>query len=321
MARLLRGMTDDSSVYAINQTSLRTQRLMGYSVVPMARLIPTRARLQWARRVHERIIAPSGRSIPPVTLAPIEVLHHGFTDPSEVARKLERNKRLVEIELEEDAADRVALYNLAATHFLTGGLFSSLDHYRLAQSCLERLIQGTEGCGSALGQPPSASADSYILLAWTLLAQLGFTDAMTACIRGRAIHPGDLGLLCAEAAVLAHSGWWKEARARWNLMPWLRAYRDAPGMTLGKYAKLVAAKIEYAYSLEENGEYYEALAVWIELAQNSAGLFDALPGLKRTLRLILRDGVRRPGFFLRNLNRIAETLGVANRRKREPVPV
>jgi len=314
-------MTDDSSVYAINQASLRTQRLMGYSVVPMARLIPTRARLQWARRVHERMIAPSGRSTPPVTLAPIEVLHHGFTDPSEVARKLERNKRLVEIELEEDAADRVALYNLAATHFLTGRLFSSRDHYRLAQSCLERLIQGAEDSASAVGQPPLASADSYVLLAWTLLALLAFADAMTACIRGRAIHPGNLGLLCAEAAVLAHSGWWNEARARWNLMPWLRAYREGPGMELGQYAMLVAAKTGYAYCLEENGEYCDALAVWIELARNSAGLFDALPGLKRTLRLSLRDGVRRPGFFLGNLNRIAETLELANRGKREPVPV
>jgi hypothetical protein len=144
---------------------------------------------------------------------------------------------------------------------------------------------------------------------------------MAACIRGRAIHPEDLGLLCAEATVLAQCGWWDEARARWDLMPRLRAYRDAPGMRLGQYATLIPAKIEYAYCLEENGEYYEALAVWIELAQNSAGLFDALPGLRRTLRLILRDGVCRPEFFIRNLNQIAGTLGLANRGKREPVSV
>ncbi len=302
LARVLSEIANNQSVYAVTETSHRVDGAIGLSVAPSVRLVPRRAGSRWARRVYERILPPPDLPWQRPTLVPVEVAHHGFADWNVVIRKLERNKRLVEIELERDSGDPVALYNLASTHFMFGHALASRDHYVLADNYIRLAVEKSENRGGVADRT-AAPAEAYSLLCRTLLVLLSYSDAIATCSRARVAYPQDLGLLCCEAAVLAECGMWAEARTRWQALPSLKNYRNSVGMGLGHYAKLLAAKAEYAYFLEENGRWYEAAGVWTDLARNCPASFDAVAGVRRALRRILPDALRRPGSFLKNLNR------------------
>lgn len=305
LARLLSEIRHDQMVYAVSHTSLRVDGSVGVHVVPSIRLVPNRVEVRWVRRVYERVLLHLGPSILHPTLVPVEVAHHGFSDWNVVVQKLERNKRLVEMELQDDPSDHLALYNLASTHVMLAGAYCSRDEYIIAGNYIRQLVGRIEDPGSPANEGDLV-ADAYSLLCWTLLNLLSYAEAMETCVKARTARPYNLGLLCREASLLAACGMWEEARARWQLMPRLRVYKDSPGMRLKHYAELVGAKTEYAYFLEENDQHYDAAAVWTELAADALSSFDAVFGVRRTLRRILRDAVTRPLFFLDNLKRTFE---------------
>jgi glycosyltransferase involved in cell wall biosynthesis len=302
LRRLLNELPDEEAVYAVSQTSHRLDGVPGLAAVPAVRLAPNRPGVRWARRVYERLLWDPGLASNAATLAPIELLHHGFSDFSVVVAKLERNERLVEIELERESEDSVALCNLAATHYNLGRVLASRQHYMIAKYYIQLFIDRFALASSDATENETA-ADAYMLLVRTLLELLAYSDAIATCDQARAAYPQNLALLCCEAALLAECGLWAQARDRWQLMPSLKGFRNSPAMRLNQYAGLLAAKAHYAYFLEENGLCYDAAAVWTELAQNCANSFDAIPGVRRTICRMLRDAVRRPGHFVSSLNR------------------
>ena len=303
LARLLNAMKEDNIVYLFNQVSHRLDGFIGYNVVLRPRLLPNRFEEHWHRRVYEWFLPTLGVSGVRLIRVNIDIDHHGASEPAHIMQRFARNKRLVELELEADPDDPVAQYNLAMTHHAIGMYLTDRGQYKLAQLCLERLLEKLLEDGAA-PQRSTLGADACRLLSRSYQHQLHFVDAMSTCMRGRARYPQNISLLGCEAGILNTLGLWEEARMRWRLMPTLNNYLSNHDAWYKEFNALVSSKSEYAYFLEEANDYYEAAGVWADLARNSAGMFDAVPGLRRTVRRILLDVIRRPRHSLGALEQL-----------------
>lgn len=138
LARLLRHGVDQDTVYLMDQVSNRLDGSLGFIEAPSPRLFANRRGIRWSGRVYERIV-PSLRAAGLKFIAVnISMTHGGFAQASSAVGKLSRNKRLLEIELADDAGDPRVLLNLALTHSLIGRFTAHPDEFKAAQLDLER---------------------------------------------------------------------------------------------------------------------------------------------------------------------------------------
>jgi hypothetical protein len=84
----------------------------GTTVVDHVRLFPIRPGVRWAYRVHEQILPSLKRANVAVRWTDLTVRHNGYLDPEVEARKLDRNIRLLKLEVEECPDDPFVLFNL-----------------------------------------------------------------------------------------------------------------------------------------------------------------------------------------------------------------
>jgi hypothetical protein len=84
------------------------------------RLFRNHHELRWTHRVHEQIL-PSLRQLgAQLCKTDIRITHDGFADPSRQQAKIERNRRLLELELSENPTDAFVLFNLGAVALGSG---------------------------------------------------------------------------------------------------------------------------------------------------------------------------------------------------------
>jgi len=301
--RLLHEIADDNTIYIMNEVSNRAdgRAQAGYDVTLSPRLFPNHRGARWERRVYEHVF-PSlvACGLRPVATN-VDIAHRVSYRPTHVIQRFQRNQRLVEIELAEDPKDPVALYNFGLSQHMAGLYSGNRKQSALAQQCLERLVERF----APDGKDPERSelkASAYLLLACVYRTQLRFSESLRTCACGRARYPRHIGLLGFEADLLHDLGLWQEAQERWRIIPEVRQYRHDVATWYREFGAVVSARVNYAYSLEQTNQCYEASAVWADLARNHAGMFDAIPGLRRTLRRILLDAMCHPRLFLEGLN-------------------
>lgn len=78
--------------------------------VPHTRLFPIRPGVRWEYRVHEQVQPAIDRAGIPTREVPITVRHRGYLDPARRERSLERNYRLLSIELAQRPNDGYVAY-------------------------------------------------------------------------------------------------------------------------------------------------------------------------------------------------------------------
>jgi hypothetical protein len=84
----------------------------GGTVVDHVRLFPLRPGVRWTYRVHEQILPSLKRLKIPVRWTDLIVQHKGYADPAVEARKLDRNIKILELEVKERPNDPFVLFNL-----------------------------------------------------------------------------------------------------------------------------------------------------------------------------------------------------------------
>lgn len=111
-------------------------------VSPALRLFRRRPEYYWQGRVHEQILpsimaARRGR----VEIAPVRVRHYGYL-PEEVAKygKIERNIRLLKLELAERPEDPFVLFNLGVEEMRSGRPAEALRHFDKAKEKLSARV-------------------------------------------------------------------------------------------------------------------------------------------------------------------------------------
>jgi hypothetical protein len=97
---------------------------------------------------------------------------------------------------------------------------------------------------------------------------------------------------------------WEKAEAVYARLPNIQEYIGLRNLGDGRYLSLVSAKIGAAYYFEQMGRHCKAFLIWTELVRNSAGMFDAAPGLRRTARRVLREAVFHPRAFVDEIRRL-----------------
>ena len=84
----------------------------GQTIVDHVRLFPLRPEVRWTYRVHEQILPALRRSGVPVRWSDVVVRHTGYVDPTVRARKMVRDRAILEAELARDPEEPFVLFNL-----------------------------------------------------------------------------------------------------------------------------------------------------------------------------------------------------------------
>jgi hypothetical protein len=77
----------------------------GETVVDHIRLFPLRSDVRWTYRVHEQILPALRKVDVPVRWTDVIVRHTGYVDTALRARKLDRDTRLLRVDLEDHPQD------------------------------------------------------------------------------------------------------------------------------------------------------------------------------------------------------------------------
>lgn len=185
---LLASLGDENVGYIMRQSSRLEHGPNAQTHVDQVRLFPNHPGLRWQYRVHEQIL-PGLRSVG-VEVRPTDIVieHVGFEDPALQGPKVERNLRLLKLEIEDNPDDTFVLYNLGAVAITQNRNEEAIDY-------LERCLN--------LSRPDDhllAKVHSLVSRAYQQLGKLA--DALVACRHGRKAFPQDAELLFLEAVLL-----------------------------------------------------------------------------------------------------------------------
>jgi GT2 family glycosyltransferase len=238
----------------------------GGTVVDHIRLFPLRAAVRWRYRVHEQILPALRRAAVPVRWSDAVVRHVGYTDPPLRRRKLERDVRLLGMELKDRPGDPFVLFNLGWVAVERKDPAAALPYLRASLAS-------------------SSPSDSITRKLHALVAQahqmLGETAAaLEACAAGLAAAPDDPELLFREGVVRRVSGDRDGAEACWR-----RVLGRPPGPA---HFSSVAAGItghltrrNLAAVLEERGDRAGAARLWHDVLDECPGDPDAVAAMAR----------------------------------------
>ena len=237
----------------------------GSTVVDHVRLFPVREDVRWEYRVHEQILPALRRAGVEVRWTDAVVRHVGYNDPAVRAKKLGRDRAILESELADRPNDPFVLFNL-------GQVALEADDPREALTFLERSLDG------------SASTDSITRKLHALIARayqrLGNPEAaLAACAAGRASDPDDAELLFREAVVRRHVGDHTGAEACWERVLTLKRPEKFASVDMGIYGHLTRRNL--AMLREERGDPTGAARLWADVLAECPGDLDAIRACQR----------------------------------------
>jgi hypothetical protein len=162
------------------------------TVVDHVRLFRNDASLRWEHRVHEQILPSIRRNGGEIRFADVEIRHVGYADPNLRSKKLERDVRLLQMELADQPNHPFTLFNVGQVYRELGRSAEALPHLQksLAQS------HPTDSIVRKL----------HALIAACLRDIKNPAEAIKACVEGRKDYPDDPELLYIEAISREETG-------------------------------------------------------------------------------------------------------------------
>ncbi|WP_165230373.1 glycosyltransferase [Aquisphaera insulae] len=236
----------------------------GNTVVDHIRLFPVREGVRWTYAVHEQILPSLRRAGVPVRWSDVTVRHTGYADPALRGRKLERDARILEQELESRPGDPFVLFNL-------GSIAVEREDWPRALESLQRSLAG------------SAPTDSITRKLFALIARcqqmLGnLPRAIAACDEGLSFFPEDAELLFRKAVAHRGVGDSAAAEASWRRILGLRRPEEFASVDQGIYGHLTRRNL--ARLAEERGDHAEAAALWRAVLDECPGDVEAQGSLR-----------------------------------------
>lgn len=185
-------LPDANVAYTMAQRSVLEASTHSTAVVHHVRLFRNHPAIRWQYRVHEQILPSIRAAGGDLCHTDVVIDHAGFQEPALQEGKVERNLRLLLLELQEQPHEPFVLFNLASVYLGRGQAAQALPHLR-------RSLE--------LSHP----GDSILRKLWALIArahhQLGqLPEALTACRSGRQRFPEEPELLFWEALLLRDHG-------------------------------------------------------------------------------------------------------------------
>jgi glycosyltransferase involved in cell wall biosynthesis len=187
LERLLALLGGDNHAYLMKQWSEPDHASGSALVVDHVRLFRKQPGVCWRYRVHEQILPALRAAGARLVVTDLVIRHLGYRDAGLRARKLERNLRLLLMELAEQPDEPFTLFNLGGTYLDLGRFEEALPPLR---RCLETAPAGATFLPRA-----------HVLLVQGLRAVGRPEEALRGCRAGRDRHPGDAEL-CFEEGLL-----------------------------------------------------------------------------------------------------------------------
>lgn len=168
------------------------------TAVDHVKLIRNRPDLRFEHRIHEQILPAIRRAGGNVAFTELFVVHSGSDHSAEGrVRKLERDFKLLHLDLEERPDHPFVLFNLGMTH---ADAHQHVEAVQWLTRCLE------------VSQPVESHVrKTYALLISSLMQLSDFQHAAIACERGRSLFPDDKELLFRQAMLCHELGKLDEA--------------------------------------------------------------------------------------------------------------
>lgn len=163
-----------------------------------ARLFARDSELHWVGSVHERIECMTGNGVITLHATDVEIRHLGYKDPTQFARKQFRDLCLLERQYLLNPDNPLTLFYLAR-------ILHSQGRYAEAVRLARRAIRLDPG------KIVLSTAQSFLILADSLMASGRLADALSACADGAARYPDDLYLTHKQGCVLMNAGRLAEA--------------------------------------------------------------------------------------------------------------
>jgi glycosyltransferase involved in cell wall biosynthesis/Flp pilus assembly protein TadD len=243
---LFASLSDEHVAYMMRQFSRLDAAPHAATQVDQARLFRNRPDIRWQYRVHEQVLLAVRATGGCSRRTDIVIDHVGFAEPATQQGKVERNLRLLELELTERPDDYFVLYNLGAVRLTQGRAAEALG-------LLRRSLEHADPSDSLVRKLQALVARAHL--------QLGQTaEALAACHRGLAAFARDAELLFWQAVLLHQAKDLRGAEAS------LRQILDAPppehfaGVDAGLYG--YRSRNFLAEVLRDQGRRAEAEDQW-----------------------------------------------------------
>jgi tetratricopeptide (TPR) repeat protein len=201
----------------------------------------------------------------PVRWTDLTVRHTGYVDVALRARKLERDIRLLRVDLEDHPNDPFILFNLGAIAVERRDGHEALGY-------LERSLAG------------SVPTDSIVRKLFALIARshqmLGDTrEALRACARGLELDPDDAELWFRKAVVHRHRGESAQADQSWRRILSLHRPNEFCSLDQGIFGHLTLRNL--AALAAERGDQADVERLWQQVLAECPGDREALAKLEQ----------------------------------------
>jgi tetratricopeptide (TPR) repeat protein len=182
---LFAGLGDENVAYVMKVRSLVNRADQSARLLDQVRLFRNHPYIRWRYRVHEQILPAIGEGGGATRWTDVVIHHTGYQDPAFRRRKLQRNLRLLELEVAEQPDDAFTLFNLGRSYLDLGRLDEAIP-------ILERSLERS-------GPTLSIVRKLFALLTQCHWQQGRRPEALAVCARGLARYPDDAELLFQQA--------------------------------------------------------------------------------------------------------------------------
>ena len=236
------------------------------TVVDHIRLFRNDPRIRWTYRVHEQILPGVRATQGTVRFSEVIIQHVGYQDPALRRRKLDRDLRLLHMELAEQPHDPFVHFNL-------GSVYLELDQTAKALPHLEQSLARSH-------VSDSITRKLYVLLIQGYRHLGQWQAALPLLERGRTHFPDDPELLYQEGVLQQGLQNWPAAEKSFRRLlalpaqdyfasvdAGLKSYkaRHALGVVLKEQDRLREAEVEWVETLKQEPEFAPALIGLAEL--------------------------------------------------------
>jgi glycosyltransferase involved in cell wall biosynthesis/tetratricopeptide (TPR) repeat protein len=268
LRELFAELKDENAAFVMKCLCLPDPQTGTATRVDHVRLFRNDPAVRWEYRVHEQVLPSLRRCGAAVRWVDVVIQHTGYQDPALRRRKLERDRRLLEMESAEKPDDPFILFNRGCIAQELGRLDEAIP---LLRRSLER----------------SHAKDSIVRKLYALLAQchrqLGQGDlALAACRKGLEFYPKDVELLFQEGLVLRERGERAAAKACWSLLLRPQSAEHFASIDTGLCG--YKARHNLALVCLEDGNLTEAEAHWRAALAEQPGFALARLGLGEVSR-------------------------------------
>jgi len=237
----------------------------GDTVVDHIRLFPLRRDVRWTYRVHDQILPSLRRAKIPVRWTDLTVRHTGYVDKALRSRKLERDTKILERELEERPDEPFVLFNL-------GAIAVERERWPAALEYLKRSLARSAPTYSIVRKLYALIARAYQMTGAT-------REALRTCAEGLELDPADAELLFRKGVVHRHRGESSDAESCWRRILKLERPDKFCSFDQGIHGHLTRRNL--AMLAAERGDLAEAEKSWRDVLAECPGDREALAKLER----------------------------------------